>query len=183
MLKDLQEKAVKAARKRHEEALADEKVASEHTLVQHVLIRIGRALGYDIFVARNDRHRVCHGDHFSQLTLPALPEFGFTGDVRDTVELIDVLWLFRDERRIACGFEAEHVHLLGHPAHERPCAFTARQLRALLSGGPGEPRAGSDGPNATARSEIVDQGVPARLSTGRRTQAPLRRDVPVWRRP
>jgi type II restriction enzyme len=107
VLKDLQEKAAKAARKRHDEAVADERETSEHTQAQHSLIRIGRALGYDVFVARNDRHRVCHGDHFAQLTLPALPDLGLANEVRDTVELIDVLWLHRGEPRIACGFEVE----------------------------------------------------------------------------
>jgi len=72
-LKELQEKAEKAARKRHEQTIADEREASEHTQIQHVLIRVGRALGYDVFVARNDRHRTCHGDEFSALTLPAVP--------------------------------------------------------------------------------------------------------------
>jgi type II restriction enzyme len=107
VLKELQDKAVKAARKRHEEALSDEQEASEHTQVQHVLIRIGRALNYDVFVARNDRHRVCHGDDFSLLTLPQLPELGLSPEVRETVELIDVLWLEPKQCRIACGFEIE----------------------------------------------------------------------------
>lgn len=52
-LKDVQEKAAKAAKKRHEQALEDQREASEHTLVQHVLIQVGRALGYDVFVARD----------------------------------------------------------------------------------------------------------------------------------
>ncbi len=107
VLQAIQEKAVKAARKRHEDTLADEKEASEHTQVQHVLIRIGRALNYDVFVARNDRHRVCHGDDFSLLTIPALPDLGLAREVQETIELIDVLWLHRNEPRIACGFEVE----------------------------------------------------------------------------
>ena len=106
-LKDVQEQAIKVARKRHEEALADQREASEHTQAQHTLIRIGRALNYDVFVARNDRHRVCHGDDFSLLTLPTLPALGLPTDVQDTIELIDVIWLQRDSPRIVCAFEVE----------------------------------------------------------------------------
>jgi len=106
-LEDIRQKALKAATKRHSEALTDEEAASEHTQVQHVLIRLGRALNYDVHVARNDRHRGCHGDEFSMLTIARLPELGLPRDVHDTVELIDVLWLHRDQSRIACGFEIE----------------------------------------------------------------------------
>lgn len=106
-LNELQEKAQKAARKRHQEALADEKEASEHTQVQHVLIRIGRALGYDVFVARNDRHRVCHGDEFSALTLPTLPPLNLPAEVRQTVELIDVIWFDKGSGDLVCAFEVE----------------------------------------------------------------------------
>jgi type II restriction enzyme len=108
VLKELQEKAERSARKRHQEAVAEEKEASEHTQVQHALIRVGRALGYDVFVARNDRHRTCHGESFAQLTLADLPELGLSPEVRDTVELIDVLWLHKTHPGIACGFEVEH---------------------------------------------------------------------------
>ena len=106
-LKELQEKAQKAAKKRHEETVADEREASEHTQVQHVLIRIGRALGYDVFVARNDRHRVCHGDAFSALTLPALPALNLPQEVRQTVELIDVIWFGKGTGELVCAFEVE----------------------------------------------------------------------------
>lgn len=107
VLQDVHEKAQKASRKRHEQALLDEREASEHTQVQHVLIRIGRALGYDVFVARNDRHRSCHGDSFAMLTLDKLPALNLPGDVRQTVELIDVLWFAKGEPRLVCAFEVE----------------------------------------------------------------------------
>lgn len=106
-LKEVQERAIKVAKKRHEEALADRQEASEHTQAQHTLIRLGLALNYDVFVARNDRRRVCHGENFSLLTLPRLPALGLPSDVQDTVELIDVIWLQRDSPRIVCAFEVE----------------------------------------------------------------------------
>jgi type II restriction enzyme len=107
VLKELQEKAEKAAKKRHHESLADEKEASEHTQAQHTLIRIGRALGYDVFVARNDRSRSCHGEEFSALTIPALPALGLADDVRQTAELIDVVWFKKGTGELACAFEVE----------------------------------------------------------------------------
>ena len=41
------------------------------SLNQHTLIRIGRALGCDVFVARNDRNRVCQAPGFQLGYLPA----------------------------------------------------------------------------------------------------------------
>jgi type II restriction enzyme len=107
-LQDLEEKAAKAAAVRHKEIVADQQEASEHTQVQHALIKIGRALNYDVFVARNDQHRTCCGDDFSLLTTPRLPALGVAPDVLATVELIDVIWLKRAEPRVVCAFEIEH---------------------------------------------------------------------------
>jgi len=76
-----------------------------------MLIRIGRAMGYEVFVARNDRHRSCHGEPFALLTIPDLPELPATSEVLDTISLIDVIWLKRDEvsglLSIASAFEVE----------------------------------------------------------------------------
>ncbi len=107
-LRRMQEQAAKAAQRRHRDVVAEQQDASSHTRVQHVLIRIGRALGYDVFVARNDQHKSCHGESFAQLTLPRLPPLGLAAEVLDTVELIDVLWLERDRAQIVCAFEIEH---------------------------------------------------------------------------
>ncbi|MBI4190944.1 MAG: hypothetical protein HY525_10455 [Betaproteobacteria bacterium] len=107
-LKAAEERAAKAAAQRHKQVLSEHQEASEHTQAQHSLITVGRALGYDVFVARNDRHRICHGEDFSLLTITELPDLGLSPDVRDTVELIDVIWLQRGEPRIVCAFEIEH---------------------------------------------------------------------------
>lgn len=107
VLKELHAQAEKAAKKRHQEALADEREASQHTQAQHTLIRIGRALGYDVFVARNDRNRVCHGELFAALTLPALPAMDLSDEVRQTAELIDVIWFVKGRSELACAFEVE----------------------------------------------------------------------------
>ncbi len=86
-------KAEKVARDRHKEVLAEEQAESEHTRVQYMLIKTGRALHYDVFVARNDRHRTCDGQHFTMLTVPDLPPMDWPKDVMDTTHLIDVIWI------------------------------------------------------------------------------------------
>lgn len=106
-LKALQEKAEKLAQKRHQQVVDEQREESEHTQVQHMLIRVGRALGYQVFVARNDRHRTCHGESFALLTTPTLPNIGAATEVMDTVGLIDVLWLSADSAKIVCAFEIE----------------------------------------------------------------------------
>src|SRR3990167_2903266 len=63
-------KAEKAAKERHEEVLAEESEESEHTKIQHLLIKIGRALNYQVYVDRNDLHRSYNGEAFSMLTVP-----------------------------------------------------------------------------------------------------------------
>lgn len=107
VLEELRERAAKAATRRHEQALAEEQEASEHTQAQHALIRLGRSLGYDVFVARNDRSRRCHGDSFGALTMPGLPPLDLPDEVRQTVELIDVIWFGKGTGELVCAFEVE----------------------------------------------------------------------------
>lgn len=99
--------AVKTAKSRHEKAVAAQRDASEHTKIQHLLVKIGRALKYDVHVARNDRNRSHDGHSFALLTLPGLPDMGLPAEVADTVSLIDVLWLKPGTNEIACAFEVE----------------------------------------------------------------------------
>ena len=107
VLKDLQQKAEKAAARRHSQVVEENKEESEHTQVQHMLIKIGRALKYQVFVARNDRHRSCHGEAFSQLTIEQLPPLKVPSEVMDTISLIDVLWIDPKTSKITCAFEVE----------------------------------------------------------------------------
>lgn len=94
-------------RKRHEQVQEDMREEREHTRVQHRLARLGRALGYDVSVARNDRGACCEGIPLGYDTLSCLPELGLPPEIHDTVDLIDVLWLYPGEPRIACAFEVE----------------------------------------------------------------------------
>jgi hypothetical protein len=80
--------------------------ASEHTEIQALLVRMGRALGHRIFIARNDRGREWNGKTLGELpgVVDVLPT-QFNEATNKVVELIDVLWL--DDNAIAAAFEVE----------------------------------------------------------------------------
>ena len=80
-----------------------------HTEVQAWLRDLGRALGYDVWVAANDRARVWQGARLSDGCLDALPAALADMPGADAVRLIDVLWLERNAGRVAAAFEVEHT--------------------------------------------------------------------------
>ena len=101
------EKAEKAARTRHKQVLEEEREESEHTRIQHLLIGVGLALGLEVHVARNDRHRTCDGESFAMLTIPGLPPRDWPREVMETVSLIDVIWLKPGSGELVAAFEVE----------------------------------------------------------------------------
>ena len=107
VLKVEKAKVEKATKARHADVLAEHKEESEHTQIQYLLIKIGRALKYDVYVARNDRHRSYDGQAFALLTLPELPQVGWPPEVMETVGLIDVIWLKPGTGEIVSAFEVE----------------------------------------------------------------------------
>jgi len=100
-------KSEKVAKARHADVLAEEQAESEHTQIQYLLIKVGRALKYDVFVARNDRHRSYDGQAFALLTIPTLPSMDWPPEVMDTTSLIDVIWLKPNTKEIVSAFEIE----------------------------------------------------------------------------
>ncbi len=102
-----QEKLEKSRRKRH--AQVEQDVAEErlHTKVQHQLSELGRTLGYDVLVARNDRSAQYQGRPLGFHCLEHLPDLGLSPEVHATAELIDVLWLYKGKAQIAAAFEVE----------------------------------------------------------------------------
>jgi type II restriction enzyme len=102
-----EKKHQKTMEKRHQEVLADARESTLHARMQAHLLKVGRALGYQVWVARNDRQAPdCHGGgRLGEQTLTALPSMGLTPEVLNTVELIDVLWL--QEGQVICAFEVE----------------------------------------------------------------------------
>lgn len=101
------EKLEQVRRKRHaqvEQDMAEERL---HTKVQYQLCELGRALGYDVLIARNDRSAVYRGSPLGYRCLERLPDLGLSPEVHATAELINVLWLYPGEPRIASAFEVE----------------------------------------------------------------------------
>jgi len=101
------EKREKALKKRHQEVQEEIREENEHLRMQFLLTDIGHDLGYDVFVATNDRNKSLNGRSLQFLTLPDLPPLNFPSDVARTVSLIDVIWVSRDSKRIECAFEIE----------------------------------------------------------------------------
>lgn len=101
------EEVEKVAKKRHRDVEQELHEENEHLKIQHHLVTIGRALGYRVHVAVNDRGKSYNGERLASVALPVLPELGLAEEVAQTVGLIDVLWLATDRDDIVCAFEVE----------------------------------------------------------------------------
>jgi type II restriction enzyme len=97
----------KVTRKRHQEVEQDRQEENEHLKIQFLLTRIGRALGYQVHAAVNDRNKSFEGQCLAALTIDSLPSLAMSEEVRQTVALIDVIWLDKSGRSIVCAFEVE----------------------------------------------------------------------------
>ncbi len=100
-------KREKLLSRRHEEILQETREDNEHLRVQLLLVELGRELGYDVFVAVNDRSRSIDGKNLEFLTVSRLPALGLPEETARTVSLIDVIWISRASRRVVCAFEIE----------------------------------------------------------------------------
>lgn len=79
-----------------------------HSEIQAWLRDIGLALGYDVWIASNDRGRLHDGVRLGEGCLESLPTSISTSTGADAIRLIDVLWLDRGGDRVAAAFEVEH---------------------------------------------------------------------------
>jgi type II restriction enzyme len=79
-----------------------------HSEIQAWLRDIGLALGYDVWIASNDRGRLHDGVRLGEGCLESLPTSISTSTGADAIRLIDVLWLERGGDRVAAAFEVEH---------------------------------------------------------------------------
>ena len=77
-----------------------------HTEVQLWLRDLGRALGYDVHVATNDRNKDCGTGRLGDGCIAELPARLRDAPGSDAVRLIDVLWIRGDE--VVAAFEVEH---------------------------------------------------------------------------
>jgi len=87
-----------------EESISAEDV-SQHAYAQWLLIKLGKALGCDVWVARNDRKKGWNDESFEALTVDELPSLGFDPITHRIVEFIDVIWL--REGFVQHAFEVE----------------------------------------------------------------------------
>jgi hypothetical protein len=79
---------------------------SAHTEIQWLLLKLGSDMGFNVWVARNDRGREINGKPFSNLpNLKAELPLQFDEATNRTIELIDVLWL--KGNAIIAAFEIE----------------------------------------------------------------------------
>ena len=80
-----------------------------HAEVQGWLRDLGAALGFQPWVAANDRGRAYAGGRLGDGCLEALPEALADGPGGDAVRLIDVLWLTPGTAQVVAAFEVEHT--------------------------------------------------------------------------
>jgi type II restriction enzyme len=79
-----------------------------HTEIQGLLRDIGLGLGYDVWIASNDRNRAYGGGRLSDGCAGDLRPFDGSAGI-DAVRLIDVLWLDKRDGAIHAAFEVEHT--------------------------------------------------------------------------
>jgi EVE domain len=92
-----------------EEASGPEQEArkpAEHTEIQWHLLKLGSDMGFDVWVARNDKGKSFNGNKFADINrlTDELP-LQFDEATNKTIELIDVLWL--KGNAIVAAFEVE----------------------------------------------------------------------------
>lgn len=79
-----------------------------HTQVQAWLRDLGLALGFDVWVAANDRGRAFGTGVLGDGCRESLPDSIASAPGADAVRLIDVLWLDRGSSHVSAAFEVEH---------------------------------------------------------------------------
>ncbi len=93
--------------KRKHEIQEEKEDENLHTEMQYHLIKIGKALGYDVVCALNDKSKSYNGSSFSFLCLPNFPLINTDADTADTIKLIDILWFQKGTNNIVGAFEVE----------------------------------------------------------------------------
>lgn len=99
-------KRLKMLRKRHDQVLNDSAEENAHSEMQYHLARLGKSLGYKVWIAQNDHKREFNEQKLGEYSLPELPLSKIDKRVSDTISLIDVLWLNQNDE-IVSAFEVE----------------------------------------------------------------------------
>ena len=85
---------------------SDRLARTRHTEIQFELLELGAAMGFNVWVARNDRKRIWKGQSLGDMPRMALDlPTQFNEATNRTIELIDVLWLKGNS--IVAAFEVE----------------------------------------------------------------------------
>lgn len=100
------EKIEKAKTRRRKAVKDDENEENTHSEMQYHLARLGKSLGYKVWIARNDHKREWNGLKLGEFSIKNLNISNFPSTVADTIALIDVLWLAQNDQVVA-GFEVE----------------------------------------------------------------------------
>ena len=95
--------------KEHKELLAAREGDCTHTEVQGWLRDLGKALGFDVWIAANDRARLLGTGKLGDGCLATLPSKVGNIEGADAVRLIDVLWLAVGTDTVVAAFEVEHT--------------------------------------------------------------------------
>lgn len=93
--------------KRRKEIVEDKQEDSLHTEMQFHLLKIGKALGYDVICARNDMSKSYRDSRFSFQCLSVFPELPIDNETLNTIQLVDVLWFQKGVNNIVGAFEIE----------------------------------------------------------------------------
>ena len=80
-----------------------------HTEIQGWLRDLGHALGFDVWIAQNDRTRELGDALLGDGCLDAIPDDLAAVPGADAIRMIDVLWFERPNGRVAAAFEVEHT--------------------------------------------------------------------------
>lgn len=89
-------------------ASASTKDETSHTEVQGSLRDLGRKLGFNVWIAANDRGRSYLGGKLGDECQSVLHLDSSQANNIDSIKLIDVLWLEVGTHRIVAAFEVEH---------------------------------------------------------------------------
>ncbi len=95
------------AKKRRKEVENEQQEEDLHTEMQFRLLTVGKALGYDVISASNDRSKSHNGKNFSFLSLPCFPKMEINKDTYNTIGLIDIVWFEKGTNKPICAFEVE----------------------------------------------------------------------------
>ena len=93
--------------KRRTEIQEDTQEEDLHTEMQHHLLKIGNALGYDVICAINDKSKSYDQSNFASFCLADFPQMNTDKDTQRTIKSIDVLWFQKGTNNIIGAFEVE----------------------------------------------------------------------------